>query len=446
MTAILDSSVRIPKPLVTPADKMLYEVSAKYSNEIFKMYSEEEKETLFPVTAVERFRHLGIDDRRTVGRLLPESESLFEPRKGQREAVDRMYECLRDRDRPDQGLLIAGCGKGKTVMGTEVARLLRRPTCILVHKEYLGEQWVKAIELLAPHASVGFVRQDNCDTGHEKDFVIASTQSLTSSTRTYPEEFYNSFGVLELDEVHRYGADTWQRCLQMFPTKIRFGLTATDGRFDGLWPVIEAHLGRRIVELESDPMTFKVFTVPIQTEFDSDFFFQSWMDKVMQRSKLISYLADHVGRNKVIARNLVKAYKANRRVLLISDRKKQLKTLQELCGESDIPESAIGFFVGGKSKKARKEAIEKQFIFTTYQMSEEGLDIEKLDTLYLGTPRAHIVQTVGRILREFEGKNMPIVFDPIDVLIPETVGWAHSRVREYTGLGATIEGHFRSKG
>jgi hypothetical protein len=330
-----------------------------------------------------------------------------------------------------------------TIMGTEIARIMRRPTCILVHKEYLGEQWAEAIEILVPKASIGYVRQDRCDTGNDHDFVIASTQSITSATRVYSSEFYDSFGVMLFDEVHRYGANVWHQVLQKFPAKYRLGLTATAKRFDGLWPVITSHLGEVYHELDSDPMTFKVYTLEIKSGISRKAFNFDWMDDKMRRAKIISLIAKHDFRNTVIARNLKKAYDASRNVIIISDRKEQLKTLMMKCQELGASSDDMGLFVGGMKKKDRDRAVSNPLIFTTYGMSQEGLDIERLDALFLASPRAHIEQTVGRILRQFEGKNMPVVVDPVDVDIDEAKGWAYSRLKEYEALGAEVEGNFR---
>lgn len=446
---ILDSVLRVPKKEVTKKLLSKYVVPRKFGDS-FQLWNENEDHYLFPVTAYSQdFFHGGFGqlfDHRTKGRrIIRETESKLIPRKGQAEAVQTVIDCFESTLWPDQGLLVAGCGKGKTIMGTEIARRLRRPTCILVHKEYLAEQWESAIEMLVPGVRVGHVRQALCCTGTQYDFVLASTQSITSPKRVYPAEFYNSFGFLMLDEVHRYGADVWHTVLQKFPARYRLGLTATAKRFDGLWPVITSHLGEVFYELDSDPMTFKVYTVGIRSGIPRGAFDFDWLDDKMRRAKIISLIAKHELRNKILARNLIKAYHARRNVMIISDRKEQLKTLMEKCVELGASPDDLGLFVGGLSKKVRQAAIAKPFVFTTYGMSQEGLDVERLDVLFVASPRAHIEQTVGRILRHFEGKNVPVVVDPIDTDIEEAAGWAYSRLREYKDLGAELEGYFKGE-
>ena len=76
-----------------------------------------------------------------------------------------------------------------------------------------------------------------------------------------------------------------------------------------------------------------------------------------------------------------------------------------------------------KGKAEREQAIEdmrigkKRYLFASYRLAKEGLDIPRLDRLYLTTPQkdyAVIVQSVGRIARTFEGKEQPICYDYVD--------------------------------
>jgi len=445
MTLILDSVLRVPKKDVPDWLYPEFVVHPKYGGEPFKEYQVDDDWVYFPRQARNMFSGFKIDDRRVEGRKIEFPPSNYrEKYTGQTSTIIQSMECLLHSP-CGGGVLVAGCGKGKTIMGTELAIRLGRPTCIMVHKEYLGEQWEEAIKMLAPGASVGWVKQDRCDMGFDHDFVIASTQSIVSPTRVYERKFYASFGLLLLDEVHRYGAEVWQQVMWKFPTKYRLGLTATAGRFDGMWSVITDNIGPIAAELESDPIDFQVFTVNVGTEIDSSSYDKPWLDKKMKLGKLTSLLANHEGRNKVITRNLIKAYKANRKVLVLSSRRKQLDTLAAMMKREGVLKQDIGFFVGGVKGDARVEVSKKQMILATYQMAEEGLDIVELDALFPVTPRAHVIQTTGRILREFEGKKLPSIVDLVDYKVKDVVGFAYSRRREYESMGATIEGTIKQE-
>ena len=78
------------------------------------------------------------------------------------------------------------------------------------------------------------------------------------------------------------------------------------------------------------------------------------------------------------------------------------------------------------SKKARADRVmamenrrtgKNHFLFASYSLAKEGLDIPRLDRMYLATPRkdyAVVTQSIGRIARTFEGKQDAICYDYVD--------------------------------
>lgn len=82
-----------------------------------------------------------------------------------------------------------------------------------------------------------------------------------------------------------------------------------------------------------------------------------------------------------------------------------------------------GRMTSKSGKIQREKAIEdmrtgkKKYLFATYSLAKEGLDIPRLERLFLTTPQkdyAVVTQSVGRIARTFEGKADPIVYDFVD--------------------------------
>ena len=78
-------------------------------------------------------------------------------------------------------------------------------------------------------------------------------------------------------------------------------------------------------------------------------------------------------------------------------------------------------------------------IFTTYTMMGEGTDVPWLDTCILAMPRADVRQPVGRIRREYPGKNPGVVMDLIDNDSPVFAGYAASRGAWYRRLGCVVK-------
>lgn len=82
-----------------------------------------------------------------------------------------------------------------------------------------------------------------------------------------------------------------------------------------------------------------------------------------------------------------------------------------------------GKMTSKKGKAEREQAIEdmrtgkKKILYATYSLAKEGLDIPRLDRLFLTTPQKDytvITQSIGRIDRVFEGKEAPVAYDFVD--------------------------------
>ncbi len=212
----VDSMVRISKGYLdlNPGllDRLKYDYTFVNKNteeelELWE-YDEHKEEYSFPRSAENQLRGETCEDYRELGISMKFSaeESCFSPREGQANSVCRLVEYLKLHK---GGNLLADCGTGKTFMGTEIAIRLQTHTCVLVHKEFLARQWISAFESVAPGLKVGLLQRDTCEYGKDFDVTVAMVQSITAPKRKYPPDFYNSFGLLICDEVHRYGADVW---------------------------------------------------------------------------------------------------------------------------------------------------------------------------------------------------------------------------------------------
>ena len=59
----------------------------------------------------------------------------------------------------------------------------------------------------------------------------------------------------------------------------------------------------------------------------------------------------------------------------------------------------------------------RSFLFASFGLAKEGLDIPRLDRLYLTTPKkdyAVVTQSIGRIARTAAGKEQPVCYDYVD--------------------------------
>lgn len=327
------------------------------------------------------------------------------------------------------GIVKAPCGWGKTVFSCAAIAEMNVPTLVIVNKDFLMKQWVERINTYLPDAKVGMCVQDECDF-EGKHIVIAMVHSL--GRRDYGEKFYNYFGLVVVDEVHRISARTWAPVPGKFPARWRLGLSATPRRKDGTEKVFLYELGSLLfegVEKRLTPEIKRVYTD-----------FRVLKGGALPDHVLIRYMVNNKARNDKIADLVFRAFKSGRKPLVMSKQLKHLAILdglvRERCRDAGLTVTT-GFYVGqsGKNKdEILYNASQAQIVFTTAQMAAEALDIPPLDTLIMVYPMSDVEQAVGRILRPYEGKQSPIVIDIRDPEIPMFEAMARTRERIYEKL------------
>lgn len=84
-----------------------------------------------------------------------------------------------------------------TVMALNIISKLQKKTLVIVHKEFLMNQWIERIEQFLPDARVGRIQGPIVDI-EDKDIVIGMLQSL--SMKDYSSNAFDSFGLTISDE------------------------------------------------------------------------------------------------------------------------------------------------------------------------------------------------------------------------------------------------------
>lgn len=467
-TSKLKKDLTMKNPVYEKNKKMGY--STKDVDKLLHLYEEEDGRVLFPRAHIQPFLDtLEVQDDTELGEAA-DIPSRIKLRKHQKPFVDSLEAAL-------VGLWgatgKAEAGFGKTVCSLELVSRIGRKTAILVHKEFLRDQWIHRIlgtveaadflgvsaKALSPDGKihppmldidpedVGVVQQDRQDWEGKK-IVVMLVQSLTSE-REYPQEMYDSFGLVVVDEVHRFAAPVFRQSIVKFPASKRLGVTATTERNDGLEPIFFAHIGDIVAVGESarDNPRINVVETPVKVT-------KHILRKVGQYAgkdkktgktkyrenyaKLLNYLAEHEARTRLIVRLLLKAAESDRKILVLSHRLQHLDEMRALFVEQTQRKElgvSTAHYVGGMDIEERSHAAKMQVIFGTYQMAEEGLDIPALDTVFLTTPIGNVEQAVGRILRIVEGKKTPVVVDFVDSGFGISSGLANKRVAEYEEQG-----------
>jgi superfamily II DNA or RNA helicase len=320
-----------------------------------------------------------------------------------------------------------------TVVACAIIARMQVPALVLVHKEFLVNQWKERIAQFLPEAQIGIVQQDRCEY-QGKHVAIGMMHSVAG--RDYGQKFRDWPGLIIADELHRLSAETWSVIPSRFRARWRLGISATPRRKDGAENVFHYHLGRPLFVAKEKRMTAKVRRVWTRFKLVKT---ERFNPNLASRAILLKHLTQAENRNNEIVQQLMSALKAGRKVLVLSERLKHLSLLDDLLQRtwiaSDGPKPSIGYYVGGMKEEELDEAAEAQVIFATAQFASEALDIPALDTLFLASPLSDVEQATGRILRPHPGKKDPVVVDFVDLDITQFARMAEGREAFYKRQG-----------
>jgi superfamily II DNA or RNA helicase len=302
------------------------------------------------------------------------------------------------------GVLSLPPGFGKTAMALVFAAQLKVRTIIIVHKEFLANQWKERIAQFCPGATIGRIQQDTFDV--EKDFVIAMIQTLCMRE----VGSLHQFGFLIVDEAHHIGAAAFSQSMFKICPKYTLGLTATPERKDGLTRLLYWFMGPEFyaAQRENQKKT-KVIPVNFTNELYKEAPPMNKFGKV-NMAGMVTMVSEIEPRNEVITDIIKDCLATGRRVLVLSDRREHC-----LWINSQFESKISGLYMGGMTETDLNVTATKPLIVATFAMAQEGLDIPALDTCILTSPHSDVTQAVGRIMRETAGKtNSPLIYDIVD--------------------------------
>ena len=318
-----------------------------------------------------------------------------------------------------QGVVVVPCGGGKTVIALKTIHRLQQPTLIIVHTHDLLTQWVDNIKKHLKVNDIGII------SGFEKnvlDITVATIQSLNNYDL---DEIKDRFGFIILDEAHHVPANTFRKVINHFPAKYRLGLSATPFREDGLDEMLFDTMGEIAYEIDYPRLISGGYLIePTYTEIPTEFNYSP--TKVTKTGRVIldwhrmtQRLINDVDRGEVIISQIRYAHKKGELGLVLSGRIGHLEYFYRIMKEYDYK---CELLVGSTPKEKRKQILDdakagKVDLLFSANISDEGLDLPNLNTVYLTYPNkseAKVIQRIGRILRPFPGKTTAQIFDFVD--------------------------------
>ena len=323
------------------------------------------------------------------------------------------------------GILQSPAGSGKTQMGLALATRLGKKTLWLCHTLDLIRQSKERAEQYIDKNLLGTIVGGKVNIGRGTTFATVQTMSKLDL-----HAYKNEWDCIITDEVHRVaGSPTavtqYMKVLNNLSARHKYGLSATVHRSDGMIEATFALVGEVAYRVPDEAVSGRIMEVgilPVGTGIQLDREALN-TDGTLNYSKLITYLTKNEERQEVIIKALLE--NEGHSCLILSDR---LEHLEDLISRLPTVAQMDAVMVSGKmtSKKGkaeREKAIEdmrtgeKKYLFATYSLAKEGLDIPRLDRLFLTTPQkdfAVVTQSIGRIARTFEGKENPIAYDFVD--------------------------------
>ena len=323
------------------------------------------------------------------------------------------------------GILQSPCGSGKTQMGIALAAKLQRKTLWVTHTADLLNQSYDRARQYYPETILGRITAGKVHIGSHMTFATVQTLSKLDL-----QKYKYTWDVVIVDECHRVSgtpasAKMFYRVVSSLAARYKYGLSATVHRSDGLIRSTFAVLGEVQYQVPDKAVAEKTMQVQVLRRDTGIEINRCCLDTdgTLVYSKLIPYLTEHLERNQMIAKDL--AANCRHYNLILSDRLQHLQQLRamlpaELWGLTAMID---GKMTSKKAKAKRIQAIEDmrsgriRYLFASFSLAKEGLDIPRLDRLYLTTPKkdyAIVTQSIGRIARTFEGKGQPVCYDYVD--------------------------------
>lgn len=333
----------------------------------------------------------------------------------QREAIDKY---------PGHGVLSLDVGFGKTVCALAIASRMGVRTMIIVHKEFLANQWAERIEQFCPGTKIGRVQQDKCDLEHP--FVIAMIQTLCM--RAHSVGTFDSIGLVIVDEAHHVGAPAFSQAMFTMCPKYTLGLTATPDRKDGLTRILYWFLGNCFYAAHRQ--TSKNVHVKRISFIHPEFLKPppvSRLGKVCLAT-MVNILVELPERNEILL-DIIREAATHHQVLILSDRRSHCEWLVRELG------TAAGLYMGGMKQEHLDESAKKRIVVGTFSLAHEGLDISTLSAIVLATPHSDVRQAVGRILRTDGPK---VIYDLVDTWSVMNAMY-RKRARIYSDCGFRME-------
>lgn len=319
----------------------------------------------------------------------------------------------------NRGLFLSPTGSGKSLMIYALVRYytaIDKKILIIVPTTSLVEQLVKDFEDYGWNTTEYIhTIYSGKDKNVDKQVIISTWQSIYK----FPKRWYDDFDCVIGDEAHLFKSKSLTGIMEKcHNAKYRFGFTGTlDGTKTHKW-VLEGLFGACEKVTKTDDLikkghlsNFRIKILVCKHEYQ---YFEDYHSEM-------EYIVQHKKRNNLI-KNLVKDLQGNT-LVLFNYVEKHGEPLYDLIN-SDIGDTRKVFFVHGSIDVDDREEVrvitEKEnnaVIIASYGTFSTGINIKRLHNIIFASPsksRIRNLQSIGRVLRKGEGKDIATLYDIAD--------------------------------
>ena len=287
---------------------------------------------------------------------------------------------------------------GKTFTALAIANKLQQKTLIVTHTLALRGQWEKEIKKVFG-VTAGVIGSGKFEI--DSPFVVGNVQTLYRNIDKITKEF----GTIILDEMHHVSSPTFTRIVDASRAKNKIGLTGTLQRKDGRHVVFRDYFSSTVFKPPKEN-----YLTPSVDIINSGIRFMDGNVDWATRVNSLAYDWEYQNMMAMIAANY--AAKGHK-VLLVADRVDFLKSCARLVGDNAI--CVTGDIPHTQRTEMIKEIFhDKDILFGTQSIFSEGISLDCLSCLILGTPVNNeplLTQLIGRVIRMYDGKPQPKIVD-----------------------------------